>query len=285
AVRARQSVAELGKQFNMDALEMALGIIRVAEENMAGALRIVSVRRGHDPKSFALLCFGGAGGLHACALAEALDIPKIILPVASGAFSALGMLAGQRQCDVSQTHRLQVNDKNTMAAKNTAAVAERIFSRLEARARQQMPGLQVAIERTVDVRYQGQGFHLTLPYQNSMDELATQFIHAHSEAYGHTLSQPIEIMTLRLRAIAETARVCLPELSPDKSQLKPSGYSNTAEAGRTPYYRREGLRPGHALAGPALVLEDTATLWLPPGWHLEVSLHGHLILNRDKART
>jgi len=278
AAKAGQSVVELGKQFDMDTIEMARGIIRVAEENMAGALRVVSVQHGYDPKNFALVCFGGAGGLHACALAEVLDIPKIILPVASGAFSALGMLAGQRQCDVSQTHRLGLD------AKHAADESECIFSQLEERVRQQMPGLQIAIERTADVRYQGQGFHLTIPYMNNMDALATEFTHAHAKAYGHTLDQPIEIMTLRLRAIAETVQVCLPELPHGTSPPKPSGHSDTAEAGRAPHYRREALRSGHAIAGPALILEDTATLWLPPCWNLEVSAHGHLILNRDGGR-
>jgi len=275
AAAAKLAVAELGKQFDMDTMEIARGIIRVAEANMAGALRVVSVQRGHDPKSFALLCFGGAGGLHACALAEALDIPKVILPVASGAFSALGMLTGQQQCDVSQTRRLELDDKNT------ATVAERIFSRLEKQARQRMPGLDVAIERTVDVRYQGQGFHLTVPWQNDMHALTATFINAHDEAYGHTLDQPSEIMTLRLRTVAATERVCLPELPAATDHPKPSGHSDTAEAEGIPHFRREKLRPGHEVPGPALILEDTATLWLPPHWNLEVSLYGHLILNRD----
>ena len=272
---SEEAIANLGNEFDMNMLEMARGIIRVAEEKMAGALRVVSVRRGYDPKNFALICFGGAGGLHACALAESLDIPNVILPVASGAFSALGMLSGQRQCDMSQTYRIE------LCAEGAATVAERIFSRLETQARQRMPNLQPSIERVADVRYQGQGFHLTLPYTNNMDELASRFTHTHARAYGHTLDQPIEIMTLRLSATAETKQICLPELPRATSPIKPSSHART-ETGRTPHYRREALRPGHAIAGSALILEDTATLWLPPCWHLEVSPHGHLILDRDR---
>jgi len=274
AAKARKSVAELGESFAMDTSDMARGIIRVAEENMAGALRVVSVQRGHDPKTFVLLCFGGAGGLHACALAESLGIPKIILPVASGAFSALGMLAGQRQCDVSQTHRLTLTDK---AAANKA---DRIFSRLETQARQRIPDTKVSIERTVDIRYQGQEFHLTIPYVHDMDGLAMRFTQAHTEAYGHALKQPVEIMTLRLNAIAKTERVRLPELPPAASPVTPSGHSSTAEAGKMLHYRREELRAGHKITGPALILEDTATLWLTANWQLTVSPHGHLILTR-----
>ncbi len=274
--RAEGVVANLGSEFGMNMLEMARGIIRVAEEKMAGALRVVSVRRGYDPKNFALICFGGAGGLHACALAESLGILNVILPVASGAFSALGMLSGQRQCDVSQTYRIE------LGARDAATAAEHIFSLLETQARQRMPNLQPSIERTVDVRYRGQGFHLAMPYTNNMDDLASRFTHAHAKAYGHTLDQPMEIMTLRLSAIAETERICLPELPQATSPIAPAGHSGT-EAGRTPHYRREALRPGHAIEAPALILEDTATLWLPPCWHLKVSPHGHLLLARRKG--
>ena len=274
AANAKQAVASLGEEFGMDVPDMAHGIIRMAEENMAGALRVVSIQRGYDPGNFALLCFGGAGGLHACALADSLGIPKIILPVASGAFSALGMLAGRRQCDVSQTHRLVLIDQT--AAKNT----EHIFLQLEKQARQRMPGLQVSIERTVDIRYQGQEFHLTIPYVHDMDVLAMQFEQAHASAYGHTLRQPVEIMTLRLSAIAATEQVRLPELPPASSPVKPSGYSVVSGAGETPHYRRKELRSGHNITGPALIVEDTATLWLPPRWNLEVSPHGHLTLTR-----
>ncbi len=284
AAKAERAVTGLGKAFGMDALEMARGIIRIAEEKMAGALRVVSVQRGYDPKNFALVCFGGAGGLHACALAEALDIPDVILPVASGAFSALGMLTGQRQCDVSQTYRIELNTKNAATTKQAENKSEHIYSRLETQARQRLSNMELSIERAVDVRYQGQGFHLTIPYTNNMDELESRFARAHAKAYGHTLAQPIEIMTLRLSAIAETQRVRLPELPQATSPASPSAYSNTAEAGRTPHYRRDGLRPGHAITGPALILEDTATLWLPPCWHLKVSSHGHLVLNRGKGR-
>jgi len=279
--RAEQAVAGLGNEFGMNSVEMARGILRVAEEKMAGALRVVSVQRGYDPKNFALLCFGGAGGLHACSLAESLDIPDVVLPVASGAFSALGMLSSQRRCNVSQTHRIELNIKHACAVKDITTEAERIFSRLEILARQRMPGLQPSIERAVDMRYRGQGFHLTIPYANNMDELVSHFTRAHAQAYGHTLGQAVEIMTLRLAATAKTKRIRLPELPPAASPLKPSGHANT-EAGRTPHYRRDLLRPGHLLTGPALILEDTATLWLPPCWHLEVSPHGHLLLARRK---
>jgi len=274
AEKSRRALAGPGKAFAMDAVEMARGIVRVAEENMAGALRVVSVQRGHDPGKFALVCFGGAGGLHACALAEALEIPRIILPVASGAFSAMGMLAGRRQCDLSQSRRLDTRDGRV------AAEAGDIFVRLETQARRRMPDADLTFNRFADMRYQGQGFHLTIPCAGGMDELEARFVRAHAEAYGHTLDRSVEIMTLRVTAVAQGRPLRLPELPSAISPPDCSGHSEVYDAGRTPHYRREGLRPGHHIDGPALVLEDTATLWLPPSWQFDVTPYGHLLLTR-----
>jgi N-methylhydantoinase A/acetone carboxylase, beta subunit len=169
-VRAsEQAVAALGREFGMGLMEMAQGIVRVAEENMAAALRVVSVERGHDPRQFALVCFGGAGGLHACSLAAALGIPRIVLPVASGAFSTLGMLAGRRQCDLSQSRRLHVREKGT------ADEVARIFRHLEAEARRRIHGGDLRFIRAADMRYRGQGFHLTIPCDRSIEDLEAAF--------------------------------------------------------------------------------------------------------------
>jgi len=278
AERSRRTLAGLGKTFGMDAMRMARGIVRVAEENMAGALRIVSVQRGHDPGKFYLVCFGGAGGLHACALAEALEIPGIILPVASGAFSALGMLAGRRQCDLSQSRRLDVRGGKMPAE------AGRIFTRLETQAKQRMPDTKLTFNRFADMRYQGQGFHLTISCAGNIGELEERFVRAHAQAYGHTLDRPVEIMTLRVSAVAESRPLYMPELPPATSPPVCSGHSEVCDAGRTPHYRREGLCPGHHVDGPALVLEDTATLWLPAPWGLDVSPHGHLVLTPGRRK-
>ncbi len=273
---AEQALARLGRSLGLDARETASGVVRVAEEKMAGALRAVSVQRGYDPRRFALVCFGGAGGLHACALAEKLGMDRVVLPVASGAFSALGMLAGQRQRDVSQTRRIALQSPEAMRA------ADETFDALRRRARRRMPGLELEERRFADMRYAGQGFHLTIPWADDVKTLMTRFAEAHEAAYGHCLDAPVEIITLRLSVTAETPRARLPELPRATSRPEPVASSET-EAGTTPHFRRESLRPGHELPGPALVLEDTATLWLPPGWHLSVSPHGHLILSREHA--
>ncbi len=274
---ARRAVRGMAETFGMSLEDMAEGIIRVAEENMAGALRVVSVQRGYDPRRFALLCFGGAGGLHACSLASMLDISRVILPVASGAFSALGMLTGRRQCDLSQSRRLP------LAAAGTDATARKVFHALEKKARARMPGLSLTFERSADLRYSGQGFHLTLPYQADALAMRERFAQAHERVYGHTLPRDIEIMTLRLTAWAETPGICLPELPAASGIAEPCGHSIVYGLGKVPHYPRPMLRPGHAINGPALIPEDTATLWLPAGWLLTVSPHGHLVLDKGEG--
>ncbi|MDQ6981662.1 MAG: hydantoinase/oxoprolinase family protein, partial [Mariprofundus sp.] len=199
---ARQTFEKFGGKIGLTSIQAAEAVVRIAEEHMAGALRVVSVERGVNPAEFSLLCFGGAGGLHACALAEKLGMDKVIFPVASGAFSALGMLAGRQQGQFSRTRRLLLGDDATV---NTLSA---LFAELEREAATSMQGLALTFERRVDIRYAGQGFHITIDMydddeENMQQKLQQRFEHAHSQAYGHILQRPIEIMTARLTAVVE----------------------------------------------------------------------------------
>jgi len=275
--RAQQVMAELGEKFSLSGEKMALGVIRIAEENMAAALRVVSVQRGFDPADFSLLCFGGGGGLHACALGEELAVENIVLPVGSGAFSAMGMLTGKRQCDLSRSRRLLLQHADT------ATQATDIFTELEDEANLRMPGLELALQKSADVRYLGQGFHLSIPWQSDMALLHTDFNERHQQAYGHTLDRPLEVMTLRLTACADTLSLQLPELTAASSPAKAIAESTVIGVGQVAHFHRESLHPGQTICGPALILENTATLWLAPNWKLDVSTHGHLLLTRQKT--
>jgi len=273
---AWQACAEFGQPLGMPAEEAARAIIALANEHMLGALRVVSVQRGIDPAGLALFCFGGAGGLHACALAESLDMHRIVLPLASGAFSALGMIVGKRQADVSQSRRIKLADRQA------AAKLEALFDELEQRARQQLPGLSLQCSRSVDVRYAGQGFHLSLPCDVGDDVagIEERFHRAHRRYYGHTLSRPVEIMTVRLRAIADTQVLQWQRLQRQHDAPDIAGYSEVCDIGRVAHYRRETLGAGAELYGPALILEDTSTFWLHAGWRVQVDSYGHLIAER-----
>lgn len=271
---ALQAMAELAEKANLDLEAMAEGIVKVAEENMAAALRLVSIQRGYDARRFSLVCFGGAGGLHACSLASKLGIRKVILPLASGAFSALGMMVGQQQGDYSRSRRLNISSAET------TTTAGKIYSELEDQAATAMPGMKLKFEYFADLRFNGQGFQLTIPYTDDTDMLADAFMLEHQQAYGHILEDcDIEIMTLRLKASAETRPVVWPELQQATHSAQPDGNSGVYHAGKVPHYRREGLLPGHEIIGPALILEDTATIWLASGWRCSVSPCGHLLMD------
>jgi len=264
-----------GKHLGLSAQAAAQAVIAIAEEHMAAALRLVSVQRGFDPADFALLCFGGAGGLHACALADKLAMSKIIVPLASGAFSAFGMLAGQQQSEFSRSRLLSVTGAGV------AAMLAQQFEALQSAAEAQMQGLTLQYQRRVDMRYQGQGFHLTIEViDDDISALVRRFESAHLQAYGHNLDRDVEIMTLRLTAFVDRATPELPTLEVAAAAAMPVAFSDVYGAGRVPHYRRSALRPGHQYIGPALVLEDTATLWLAEGWEMRVSQFGHLLLRK-----
>jgi len=273
---ARQKMAEMARKQSLAMESLALGILQIAEENMAAALRVVSVQRGHDPGQFSLISFGGAGGLHACSLAGKLGIRQVISPLASGAFSAFGMLVGKRQGDFSRSRRLQVGHRESPEAVKV------IFSELEEECRRVMPDIELQHEFFVDLRFEGQGFHLTLPYSGEADILTRNFMAAHRQVYGHVLeNRAVEIMTCRLKVTGSARSISWPRLPPAEGVVEASGWAPVYGVGEAPCYQREKLRPGHKIAGPALILEDTATLWLPGAWCCHVSSCGHLIIDQS----
>ena len=270
---ARRAFSQYGDKLGLSAEEAACAVIEIAEEHMAGALRVVSVQRGYDPADFSLLCFGGAGGLHACALAEKLSMTKVIIPVASGAFSALGMLLGKQQSEFSRSRRFALQDDDT------ATEMQQLFIQMQREAVAQMQGLELTFERHVDMRYLGQGFHLTMACpDDDLEQLKQRFEDAHMHAYGHRLNRGVEIMTVRLSAFVERPLPVLPEIAVRSEPARATTHSDVYGEGRVGHLLRAELTPGHTYQGPLLVLEDIATLWLARGWQMQLSKHGHLLL-------
>jgi len=269
-----------GEKLGLEAEAAAQAVLAIAEEHMAAALRVVSVQRGYDPAEFTLLCFGGAGGLHACSLAEKLGMNTVLFPVASGAFSALGMLAGNQSGEFSRSRRIALDSENA------AATLSGLFDELEQEALSQMQGLKLNFERRVDMRYQGQGFHITIDLLTDdlpdlQQKLEQRFELAHLHAYGHKLERPVEMMTARLTAVVDKPAMRLPELNLQGS-VEPVSRSEVFGRGSVPHYNREQLPAGFSVHGPALILEPTSTLWLEQGWRMQVDTFGHLILKRAK---
>jgi N-methylhydantoinase A len=257
--------------------EFAAGIVRVVETQMEKAIRVISVERGHDPREFTLVAFGGGGPLHACTLAQALRIPRVLVPVMPGALSAVGILLADAVRDYSRT---------VMLPGDALESIENIFAELEKRgiAEFSAEGLQGVAQRMVDVRYRRQGYELNVPYDMQSPGEAIEAFHGlHLQRYGFCdLQRPVEIVNLRLRMIA-TGEPYSPAY-----QEPGSGDGNSACYAERPVffdgrfvpsrmYRREGLTPGDAIDGPAMITEYTSATVLPPGWRAQVDGFGNLI--------
>jgi N-methylhydantoinase A len=256
----------------------ALGIINVANANMERALRVVSIERGHDPRDFTLVCFGGAGGLHVCALAQALRIKEIIVPVSPGTLSALGMLLADVRKDYSQTVMLP-------GGQSHGPRLEKVFQRLEMTGKKEMAaegfsGKRLKIERSCAMRYRGQSFELEIPWGR---HLARDFHQAHQVRYGYADStRPTEIVSARIRCIGLVDK---PRLSRHRLSVRqkpePRSYERVVlenAARRIPVYDRDDLPVGFKLKGPAIISEYSSTTLLPEHFVLEVDTWKNMII-------
>ncbi len=256
----------------------AAGIVRVIEAQMEKAIRVISVERGYDPREFTLVPFGGGGPLHACSLARALRIPKVLVPRMPGALSAVGILLADAVKDLSQTVMLSGDALGTVGG---------VFAEMESAARAEFAaeGLQGEAQYSVDLRYRGQGYELNVPFELASPEDAAAAFHAlHKLRYGFSdVAKPIEIVNLRLRMVAK-AEAYKPEFrEPVKGDGAAAVYGEkdvffSDGFVRAKIYRRDGLRPGDVVVGPAMVTEYTSATVLPPGCVAEVDGFGNLVV-------
>jgi N-methylhydantoinase A len=265
--------------------EFSAGVIRVVNATMEKAIRVVSIERGYDPREFALVAFGGAGGLHACELAEALGIPRVIVPALPGALSAFGILVSDVVKDYSRTLLWRVHKELP------ARQLDREFTQLRGAAAKHLrqEGWRGAIRyhRSIDVRYRGQGYELNLPYTHA---LLGVFRREHQRQYGHSYpKREVELVTVRLRATIRSQPVSLPPRNAANGAL-PVPQSNTPSAPeqaavvfggqtiRTAIYSRDELRAGKKYSGPAVVTEYSATTVVPPGMRFWVDRAANLVV-------
>jgi N-methylhydantoinase A len=269
---AETALASVASRLGMGVLEAALGVVRVAEVEMVKALRVISVERGFDPREFTLVAFGGAGGLHACRLAEELDVSTILVPRASGVLSALGLAISDLRRDYV---RAFLGD---LATVDRAAI-EAVFGDLEqgAAADLDAPGFR----RFADLRYLGQAFELTVA-ADDLHDLPARFAEAHRRRYGFALAdEPIQIVNLRLSA---TVAVAKPRLgSPPAEEAEPPerrrAYVDEAWED-VDVFRRGVLSPGARIPGPGIVEFPEATCLVRSGWSATVEAAGALVLEQ-----
>ncbi|MDO8120181.1 hydantoinase/oxoprolinase family protein [Isoptericola sp. b490] len=272
---AERALAALGARLGLDARQTALGVVRVADTEMVRALRVISVERGLDPRDFALVAFGGAGGLHACALAEQLGSSTVLVPRAAGVLSALGLAISEVRHD----------HVATVAGRHDADL-EAMFGELEDRAGAALPGATLA--RQADLRYAGQSFELTVPGATRA-ALVEAFGDAHERRYGHRIDdEPVEVVNVRVVA---TRAGAVPDLRGSERPAAAHGSRvghrrlllDTGETTAS-VHDRTRMAPGSTVAGPAVVQMPESTCVVRPGWSGRVDEVGTLVLRREEAR-
>jgi len=284
-----RNVRKALKRLGRSPEEAAWGVIRVANATMERALRRVSVEQGYDPRSYALVPFGGAGPLHACELAETLDIKKIVAPRYPGVLSALGLLMADITHDVSHAmvHPLAALIEDPASLKS-------VVSSLNQQVAEALKG-EPRLTATLDLRYQGQSYEIEVPLglpvnKQHLEACAEAFHEAHQKRYGYnTPNQPIQCVAVRIHGSLPGQRPTLPEMSQTKRLVTDAqtGTRNVWLGNTGPQeivcYDRERLEPGHRFAGPALVFQYESTLLVTAGWQGYVDRYLNVILQYDAS--
>ena len=276
--------APLEKRLDMTQQELARGVVRVANSNMTNALRLVSTNRGHDPREFSLIAFGGGGAMHAVALAEELNIPRVIVPANSSVFSALGMLLTDIRRDYVQTRVLTLDEQGLTEA-------NKLFSELEESARADFARESSAAAMAplsynyhLDMRYNGQEHSVKVAVDlagQSMAQISQAFHEAHEQAYTYRLETAIEIVNFHLVA---TIAVDKPSLA--KKTVSGKAVEDTLLHKRqvdfdhhgvhdTDVYDGLAMEPDMSISGPAIIEEPSVTLVISPGHKAEVDEYGN----------
>ena len=283
--RARKAIAALADQLSkaarrkVNVIEAAQGILLVANTNMERALRQISVERGFDPRDFALLPFGGAGGLHAVELARSLRIPRVILPNSAGALSAIGVLAADVVRNQSRTLMLDVGTGIDKKLEQAFRAMERTAA--DVLRREGFPAAKQRHERSLALRYKGQSFELEI--KQTTGNIAAHFHRAHTDRYGY--AQPaniVEVVSARVRSAGIVEKLGMKRSSVSRRQpAKAARHVNARIDGKTvnaAVYERDLLRPGMKLSAPAIVTEYSSTTLILAGAHAEVDASGNLII-------
>ena len=290
---ARAAMARLAEQLGMGLLETAQGIIDVVNAKMADAISTVTVRRGIDPRAFSLVAFGGAGPMHAVALAEELDIHEVIVPVLPGTFSAWGMLHTDFRRDLRRT---LYRDLSEVAGDDL----EDEYRQLEQEGAaflsgEGLPVDAMSFERTVDLRYAGQEYALTVPIGPAptapgkpMDIPAVRqlFDHLYMDRYGHSNpAAPAELVKISVIATGQVPRpVAAAPLRESRGVWEHRRVLFRGEAHDCTIVPREQLAPHDEVSGGAIIEEATATTVVPPGWVARVLEGGHIVIRRLATR-
>jgi len=268
---AEQSMADLCEKTGFDLVEVASGITKVANANMCQGIRVVSVERGHDPRDFVLLAFGGAGPLHACELARELSIPKVLIPVYPGVFSALGMVVADIKHEFVLTKKMSPREDT-----------HKVFEKLEKKAfetlkKEGVSDHHIVLQKFIDARYVGQSYEIRVPAENAVEN----FHEAHQHLYGYAdVESPVEFVNFRVVGIGTQEKVSLRKIkeSTGTPPVKETRQVFFTDFEKTPVFLRDTLQYKDCIKGPAVIEELESTVLLPPHWVLTVDEYGNLLL-------
>ena len=282
---AQRSLAALAKALNLSSPQHAAWqVVQVANATMERAIRRISVERGHDPRRFTLVAFGGAGPLHACELAAQLQIPRVLIPAVPGVLSALGMLAAAPAKDYSRTIMRGVDEESRMVPWLDQQFDHMVDSAVSDMAQEGHDRDHLTFEPALDMRYVGQSHELTVPYAR---EGFNQVFHAaHERRFGYQRpSSPLEIVNIRLKAAANTPPLQLDQppaaaapdepLSIGRKQVWFGGAPH-----QTALYRRDQLSPGQTIPGPAVIFQYDTTTVIPPTWQATLDTYVNLLIGK-----
>ena len=273
----------------MDVAAAASGILQIANNAMVGAIRNISVERGYDPREFALVAYGGAGPMHAIEVANLLGVTMVVVPPHPGIASAYGLLVAEFKNDYARTSLQQPPDYDLQG------MAE-IFDGLEREGQRWLEIEGVAnsarmLSWSADLRYEHQGSELTIPYDGTridrpgLEGMIEEFHRRHSQLYGFSLDQPVEIVTLRVTASGHLGDVAMPTLPPGGSKTadavvdeRRAYFEETRDFVACPIYRRERLSPGASIVGPAILEGMDSTVVINPGWESRIDQYGNCIM-------
>lgn len=275
----------------MSVEDVASGIIHVVNANMVRAIRVISVESGHDPREFALVAFGGAGPMHAAAVADELNIPTVIIPVAPGILSAYGCLVADVQMDYGRTYISRINNLDISAVNGIYASMEE--NALDLMKREKVGEGKVTFVRSADMRYVGQAYELSVPFPQGVvterirDLLAQEFHRIHEVAYGYFIeNETIEIINLRLTAMGEVPKPSMPKNAYSRPHGETLAHSKKERRvyfkgtwHKTSVFNRADLMAGDCIDGPAIVEGRDSTAVIPPGKNAQVDLYGNIIVD------
>ncbi|MBI1778104.1 MAG: hydantoinase/oxoprolinase family protein [Proteobacteria bacterium] len=273
---AKQAIIRLGEQLGLDPMATAQGIVSVVIANMTKAIRVISIERGYDPRDYVLFSFGGAGPCHAARLANALEVPRIVVPKHPGILCALGLLLSDMRTRVSLTRLQPLSEECADSlSEQFTSLEQRVAAWFE---REAIPSERRLTTRSIDMRYGGQGFELNIPVSDASFDAAqivrlqADFECAHQQAYGYIAeAEPIHITTLRVEGVGLVPKAELPAHSPATSAVADAlagtrqvWLPETGGFSALPVYDRIRLGPGHQVIGPAIIEQmDSTTLVLP----------------------